>query len=453
LRAIVIRSTLRTCHTLFYNDLHTPMQIRRDYTQPLFGKRRRGGDGRLLFGYVLFLSAFVLFVYLQFGRLQLIALDAVGMSPTATPFASDLAMQGQMLFSEGRLRDAAEMYRRAVEQQPENISYLYEYGRLLLELSVDTGNTQTPIDIGDRMIDLAPNDPRGYIIKARALFNDGRAAEAVPVGIAGLDLAPDNGLLYGALAQAYTDIGRYQQGIRFGEQAVQFAPDDPFPHRAFAYTLIYVGRRDEAIDQLEQAVALAPTFINTYFELALQYRASDQDTLAVATYERILVLDRQNARANLRLCQMYAKVGQYGQAAGYCDEAIRIDSDNDEAYRELGRMRYNRRDYESAIESFQICADLTTARAEIGDPPRNIECWYLRGLSYYYLNNCDDAWTTLQEALIMSQQLIDKGNVPDNIRAGLGFIVQNCPKYSSRPLPTDIPPTAIPPTPIGAFGS
>ena len=111
------------------------MQIKRDYSQPFFSNRRRNRvTGRFLFFYGLLIGGILVFVTSQFGRLQLMALDVVGLAPTATPFASTWAQQGYDLFLKGRMEEAAAAYANAVSQQPDNINYLYEYGRTLIEL-------------------------------------------------------------------------------------------------------------------------------------------------------------------------------------------------------------------------------------------------------------------------------------------------------------------------------
>ena len=112
------------------------MQIKRDYSQPFFStrRRRRTGGSRFLFLYGLFVGAFLVVVYTQFDRLQLAALDAVGMAPTSTPFASTMATGGADAFQNGDVALAAEMFGQAHRQQPNNLDYAYEYGKMLIEL-------------------------------------------------------------------------------------------------------------------------------------------------------------------------------------------------------------------------------------------------------------------------------------------------------------------------------
>lgn len=438
------------------------MYIKRDYSQPFFGPRKRKSYlPRLLMVYFMGLAAFLLFVYFQFDNLRLQALDVMGMAPTPTPFASSLATLGAQAWVDGRMEQAADYFHRAVEQQPDNPNYLYEYGRVMIELSVDSRDYDTPLRVAQHMIDVAPEDVRSFALQARALLNNGDSGAAIPIAMSGLQINASFAPLYATLAEAYTYEGRYQQGIRYGEQAIDLDPMDAQNYRSYAITLIFVGRNDDARVALETAVSLAPNHANIYFELANIYRALNEDELAVATYQRILVLNPRNARASLRMCQMYAKIGQYEQAEGYCDDAIEINENYSDAYRELGRMQYNRRNYEGAIDSFTSCQNFTleqvgTVNEETGQTliSQNIECWYLRGLARYYLNICDEGWLDLSQALEYTRFMDESQQAPirEIIRTGMTEITRYCTGFAGQALPTDIPPTAIPPTPIGSFG-
>ncbi len=173
------------------------MQIKRDYSQPFFSnRRRRRTGGRFLFFYTLFLAVGLFFVFSQFGRLQLAALDAVGFAPTPTPFASTWAEQGSNFFLQGKLDDAARAFAQAVSQQPDNINYIYEYGRTLIELdrpaSAAQGRSMSDSELasqlGDHAIEVAPQDVRSYTLKAKALVWLDDSKSAIPIALQGIEV-------------------------------------------------------------------------------------------------------------------------------------------------------------------------------------------------------------------------------------------------------------------------
>jgi tetratricopeptide (TPR) repeat protein len=425
------------------------MQVRRDWSQPFFSnRRRRRVTGRFLFLYGLFLGGFLVFVLTQFGSLQLMALKAVGMAPTPTPFASTWAQQGYDLFLQGKLEEAAAAYANAVSQQPDNINYLYEYGRTLIELDRAAAPNQgrpsrdaeLASELGDHAIEVAPSDVRSYTLKARALVWLDDSASAIPIALQGLEIDPNFASLLAVLARAYTDIGRYQQALSYGEQAINTDPMSVDAHRSYAIALIWVGERDAAIRELEDAISINPNLIPPYFELAAQYITGERYEEAVASYEQVLRMQPRNAKAFLRLCEVYSRIGQDQQAQGYCEDALEIDPAYAQAYRQLGMVNFRRRAYEDAIINFNQCVSLGSTE---------IECHYLRGLAHYYIGQCQDAWDILNESLILIQDLPVKEPVLTTTQNGLRLVTENCARFRGQALPTAIPPTAIPPTPLG----
>jgi tetratricopeptide (TPR) repeat protein len=409
-----------------------PRKIKRDTKRTFFYRQSRTGRWIFVLMMLTLIVAIPAITSLQFDSLQLSALNVIGYAPTATPLASERANQAQAYFENGDINAALTYYEMSVKQQPENINYLYEYGRMLVEL--DRSEEAAPI--GDKIIQLAPKDPRGYALKANALmWTDPEAA--IPAAIQGMELGIPFAPLPAALAVAYTNIGRYQEALQRGDQAIKFDPADASARRAYSYPLIFTGRYTEAIAQLEKAIAINPNLAAAYFELASLYRRVNQPRMSVAIYNRVLEIDPNNARAYLRLCETYAAVGEFKTAEPFCDQALEIDPKYASAHRMLGQLRYSRRNYEGAIEEFQTCIDLGS---------EEIECYYIRGLAHYFLGECDDAWKWLNDSLARAAD----PSVVNSINIGLGNIRVRCAGYQDYELPTPIPPTVIPPTPIGA---
>lgn len=433
------------------------MYIKRDYSQPFFStRRRRRVGGRFLFIYGLLIGGFLVFVSAQFSRLQLAALDAVGMAPTATPFASDWAARGYDAYARGKLDEAVINFGQAVSQQPDNVNYLYEYGRLLIESdrAADPqqgrtiGDSERALQLGDHALSIAPGDPRGYALRAKALVWTGDSKSAIPVALQGMDVDPGFVPLYSVLAIAYSDIGRYQQAVDYGEQAIEKDPMDAEAHRSFAISLIWVGRFDEAIEQLEDAININPNVIAPYFELAGQYNFQNRTEEAIATYDTVLKMDTRNTKAMLRLCEVYFKVGEGQQAELYCRDALDIDPNFAEAYRQLGMVNYSRRNYEGAIENFDKCVSLGS---------EEIQCYYLRGLAHYYIadgqnGECEKAWADLTLSLEKIGSVPETDSVLISTKEGLRLLTVVCPQFMGQAVPTNPPPTQPPPTPLGFGG-
>ena len=412
-------------------------KIKRDYHKPFFSQKRRGFTG-LPFLLLVILTvtsslALLLLAFINSDRIQYAAEDFLGIASTPTPLASQHAQRGIALYHEGKVREALLAFEEAKKQQPQKVDYLYEYGRILIELD----EYDMAVPIGDQAIAANPDDVRGYALKARALmWSD--PGNAIPVAVSGLDKDPEFAPLYAALAVAYNNIQRYDDALQRGSRAIELDPLDSFAYRAYSVPLIFTGRNSQAIEALEQAVSINPNLPGPYFELAAQYRAIDYQEMAVGIYRRVLDFEPDSAKAYLRLCETYAEVGEFQEGSKYCETALEINSSYASAWRMLGQLQYNRRNYEGAIESFDKC--LLHGSSEI-------ECYYILGWAHYILGHCDKAWEVLQDALNYAVQ----DQIIDAINLGLSNVRRNCPGYESVTLPTAIPPTPIPSTPIGGI--
>lgn len=412
-------------------------KIKRDYNKPFFSNRKRGLSGIPLFLFGLIIGgiavALVLMTAQNFDQMQYMALDAIGIAPTPTLFASQHAEKGLELYNGGDVEGALMEFELAMNQRPDDVDYLYEYGKTLIELD----QYDAAVPIGDMAIEADPNDVRGYALKARALmWSD--PGTAIPTAVSGLELDPNYAPLHAALAVAYTNIGRYAEGLQRGIRAVDLDPLNAFTHRAYSIPLIYTGRNSQAIEQLEEAVSINPNLTPPYFELAAQYRAIDFPEMAVGVYQRVLTIDPDNAKAYLRLCETYASIGEFITGSGFCETALEIDPAYGSAWRMLGQLQYNRRNYEGAIDSFNKCVEFGSTE---------VECYYIRGLAHYFLGQCDEAWVVLQDSLNYATQ----DPIIEAINIGLGNVTVRCAGYENQQLPTPIPPTPIPPTPIGGI--
>ncbi len=413
-------------------------KIKRNYSKPFFGNRRRGLAGMPLLVTLLTILATIcalLAVAWVFRvEVEMAANEFMGTPrPTATLLANQYAQRGFSAFIDGQLKTAIEDFERALEQRPDDIDYLYESGQILIELD----DYDLAAAHGDSAIELDEYDVRGYALKARALmWSD--PGSAIPVAVSGLEHDPDFAPLHAALAVAYTNIGRYAEGLQRGIRATELDPLNAFAHRAYSIPLIYTGRSNDAIAALETAVSLSPKLTAPYFELAAQYRSTDYQEMAVGIYRRILELEPGNAKAYLRICQTYAEVGEFLEGTRFCETATEIDAAYAPAWQMLGQLQYNRRNYESAVASLEKCANYGSDA---------VECYYIRGLAYYFLGECTVAWDTLLEAFGFTIE----PSIIDIINTGLSNIRANCPGFEDARLPTPIPPTPIPPTPIGGI--
>ena len=179
------------------------------------------------------------------------------------------------------------------------------------------------------------------------------------------------------LARAYVDAERWADGLEAGERGLSISSDNADLLRAYAYALQSVGSYSDAGSYLQRSVDLRPAYLPTHFELAGLFLARDEDQNAIDLYDHILAIDPRNARAMLRLCLAYRKLGEFARALGFCEDSVANDSTDPEAQFQLGLLYYRDYQFEQSRDAFQRCLDYD-------DGTYDLSCRYRLGLSHYY---------------------------------------------------------------------
>jgi tetratricopeptide (TPR) repeat protein len=428
------------------------MYVRRDYSQPFFRERRRPAYLRWLL--VLLLCAALGYGVYRFVRAPEEVMDTVYTTfispPTPTPFPSTLAQRANDLYLAGDLEGSAGFYQQAVAQRPDNVDYLYEYGQILIDLN----RADEALDIADQIIAVSPADVLGPTLKTRGLAWIGQYTAAVPIGLAALQIDANFAPLHEALSRAYIGSQEWRKGLDFGFEATELAPGDVRARWAYANALMAVGESELATAELEIAISIHPGFVAPYFELAFLYLAANRDQDAIDTYDRILALQPRNARALLRQCEAYRKVGEFERALGLCQDSVDVDPTYAQAQYRLGQMRYNRREFAAARDAFRACLSLQSG---------SLECKYRLALAHYYIaqtdyldclnvggtacntqrtnDDCRTGWIMLQEALAQAQTLDNVVDDVEIIREGLSAIANDaaCPQFNGQRPPESTP--------------
>jgi tetratricopeptide (TPR) repeat protein len=425
------------------------MYIRRDYSQSMFSTRRkRRGGGRVLLSLLIVAALAVGAAYLMRDQIEATAMQLMGVVPVPTPQPGDLASQAIAAYQRGEAQEALTLFEQAIAARPDNLDFQYEYGLML----VKQARYDDVIAMADQMILENPFDPRGFTLKARAQVWSGNASGALVTALAGLEVDRRYSPLQSVLSRAYVGTGNLRAAIESGQLAVEYDPLNADAYRSYSFALNNAAAYEEATEMLEIAVSLDPQDVDTSMELAGYYLWNDRDQEAIDIYTSILATQKRNARAMLRLCDAYRKIGQFDVAQGYCQNAADADPGFTQAQFRYGLLLYSARQFPAARPYFEQC---------VTNSPDILDCQYRLGLTYYYLHLdgqaraaiaesdaqrqqilsdssgfCELAWTRLQESLAMAQANNIEGETLENIRLGLGFVSRDCAAYrGAAPLP------------------
>jgi adenylate cyclase len=203
---------------------------------------------------------------------------------SANPDAIDLSLRGWYLMNshfnrpadEGRdmVHHARTLFERALQIDPTDVEALNgTAATYFFDFINGWGDPGTDYDAkllgqANRAINLAPDYPSVYTIKANYLAFTHRAEEADGAADAGLALNANNPYLYQARGLAENSLGRYEQAKADFERAIRLSPRDPaigFWHVDLGDAEINLGHFDAAIDEYRKALdmGLQAGFVHT----------------------------------------------------------------------------------------------------------------------------------------------------------------------------------------------
>jgi tetratricopeptide (TPR) repeat protein len=236
-------------------------------------------------------------------------------------------------------------------------------------------------------------------------------------------------------------LQRFDASLDEAQKAVAADDNSIDGHRSLAYSLWYKGLFDGALENFEKAVAINPRLEFPYFELAAFAVGRNKYEMAIAAYDHVLSINSRSVKAFTRLCETYYRMGETPLAMDNCRNSITLDDEFTAAHKWLGQVYYTRRNYEGSIEEFEKCARQEQDQG-VAPEDRFVECYYLRGLAWYYLDECDDAMPIFSELLTWTH---DK-NAIDKTNQGIAMCANKHPDQYVAPTP--VPPTPTLPPPI-----
>ncbi len=300
----------------------------------------------------------------------------------------------------GALTQAEQLYRQALQNQPEDADLWAGLGRVCQALGrpdeavtslrhalalrptdgvlandlgvalIDRGQLEQALDCFRAATRLRLDYPEAHHNQGIVLIREGDPEGAALCFRRALALQPDDPLASCHLGDALAVRGEYDQAIESYRRAVQLRPELDQAWLNLGHALRSVGKHDEAVCCYERAARLRPADPGPLVELAAVLMHRGDLEAAVAQYEQALRVwpDCVGAYSNMGLALM--GLGRLEEARLSFEQALYLEPDLAEAHNNLGLALLNqgraaeaRLRFERAI---QLRPDLVDARNNLG---------------------------------------------------------------------------------------
>lgn len=176
---------------------------------------------------------------------------------------------------EGRKKQAENMYRDVLREQPDNVDAL----RMLGNISMGAGRIYEAERLFRRATTYAPDFVQAVVDLGRALKEQGRLEEAIETFRRAIELEPNAVGAHFLLASALSTGAQTYEAVESYKNVLELRPRHSGAKLGLGHVLKTVGRQQDAIDAYRDCIRLRPDQGEVYWSLAnlKTYQLSDED--------------------------------------------------------------------------------------------------------------------------------------------------------------------------------
>lgn len=320
------------------------------------------------------------------------------------------ALLGQALqqHQAGKVKQAAQIYRRILSSSPDNPDALNLLGLArhqqgdhsgaieLMEKAIrqspsvplfhnnlamalrGAGQEQRATDSLRRAVTLDPAYIDGWVNLGEVLSTTGHMDGAIEAFQAALGLAPHAAIVHFHLAKCFSDKADNEAAIAALRQAIKFEPQFAEAYERLGSVLRDVDRPDDAMNAVQKSLELAPANEKAWFTAGLIHQDAHRLEDALKAYSRALRLSPGMAEAHHNRGTVLRGLDRHDDAIAAYNEALALDPGRDHTRSDrsltllaAGRFKEGWRDFRSRrsiaglrekLQSDPLPADLTGKR-------------------------------------------------------------------------------------------
>ena len=288
---------------------------------------------------------------------------ALTADPSATFIAEELS---DLYIQSGRLREAVLEAEDQLKQNPNDLNARRLLARIYTRLIGDQSNTdqsmvKKAIEQFEKITEGDPKDIESWLMLGRLNKASQNSTEALKDFKKAQELDPDNEDAMTGLAMVYTDLGDNKAAADLLQKV---ADKNPNPHSLINLAGVYEQLKDYplAAEMLRRALQQQPGNSELKQMLAEDLLQTDQVDEAAKLYQDLADEDPKDAKALVRLSQIYRQKGDFAKARQALDKAKEIDPGNVEIQYYDGLLLEAEGKYSEAIKSEKGLLDATAKK-------------------------------------------------------------------------------------------
>lgn len=283
----------------------------------------------------------------------------ISINPEVRSIHRNLALT---LLNDGRPTEALAAARVEVERWPGSGPASNTVGVALLAL----GRLDEAEENFRRALELDPDNVSTYQNMAETRRLQGRFADSISWYRRALDIAPRFGPAregIGKALKALVDAGRPTEALAASRIEVERHPDSANAHNAVGIALLALDRLDEAGDSFRRALELDSLSGSAAQNMAEVQGRQGRFVESISWYRRALDIDPESGPAYAGMGKALFHLGRYEEAGESLARAVSLSSDAEviDVLQLLAEALRKQRRYEEAVEAYRRVLDIDPA--------------------------------------------------------------------------------------------
>jgi tetratricopeptide (TPR) repeat protein/capsular polysaccharide biosynthesis protein len=244
------------------------------------------------------------------------------------------------------------------------------------QVYLNRGKLTEAIDFCKRAIELQPFSPSAYTTLGEILEAQGDPTAARDAFVQALEISPQFFLAHAYLGQLYSEYWWLDEAVFHYRKALDLKPDWAELHYNLGNVVHKQGNLLGAIDCYRKAIALKPDYVLAFYNLAVVLDENNQLEAAIDNYRQVIALKPDYVEAYSNLGCTLVKDDRIPEAIEIYQAGIAIKSDWATLYNNLGQVLLDKNPdraiaaYQRAIE---LEPDLVLAHYNLG------KAWQIQG--------------------------------------------------------------------------
>jgi len=240
----------------------------------------------------------------------------------------------------------------AIKENPDNPELYYQRGLYLLELK----RGQDAFKDAEYGLALDANNCHLWYLKAKAVLTIPNISKSLEAAQKAEELKCNSAELMSFFGEVYYIKKEYDLALTYVNRAITIDKFDA--HSYFYKGLIYKERRDtaKAMSSFQTVIELKPEYIDAYNEMAMINYERGNYGLGLQYLESGLRFEPKDAFLNYNIGMYYYYKGEPDSAKTWYTKSVFFDEKMYQAQYMLGKIAFDKRDYETALPYFKTAA-------------------------------------------------------------------------------------------------